>query len=141
MEESLYNQGYDLVYRDQPSIEEAALASAKSIYRFRRLRNQRFGCSKIFEDPAWDMILAIFIDQMVGRATSISSACYSSHVAPTTALRWINRLIKEGFLYREDDPFDARRSFLRLTEATRERMIALLTDCVEKGRVEVVADC
>lgn len=126
MEKDRYKRGYDYVYTDERTIEEAALSGAKSVHEFRRLRNLKFAGHDVFEDPAWDMILAIFIDQMSGRPTSISSACYASNVAQTTALRWINRLVKEGLLFRENDPADARRSFLKLSDETHRRMIALL---------------
>ena len=119
-------RAYDYVYKDERTIEEAALVGARSIHEFRRLRNLKFAGHDVFEDPAWDMILAIFIDQMSGRSTSISSACYASNVAQSTALRWINRLVKEGLVFREGDPSDARRSLLKLTDETHSRMIALL---------------
>lgn len=105
----------------------AAAQRAKSIYDFRRKRNFRFEGLALFEDPAWDILLAIYIDEADSRLVSVSSACIASHVAPTTALRWIARLEQTGLLCRQDDPYDRRRAHLRLTPTARELMTQLLS--------------
>lgn len=104
----------------------SAVATAKMLYAFRLRRNMRFEGLALFEDPAWDILLAIYIDEAAGRLVSVSSACIASHVAPTTALRWIARLEQTGAIEREGDPFDKRRSYVRLTSVTREHLNQLL---------------
>lgn len=104
----------------------ATAVCAQRMYDFRRKRNFKFEGLALFEDPAWDILLAIYIDEAAGRPISISSACIASHVAQTTALRWIARLEQTGAILREDDPFDRRRSNLKLTPIARERMTQLL---------------
>lgn len=104
-----------------------AAANAISLYRFRRKRDLKFEGLALFEDPAWDILLSIYIDEAADRPISVSSACIASNVAQTTALRWIARLQETGAIVREDDPFDGRRSNLRLTPAARERMNQLLS--------------
>lgn len=106
--------------------QRSAVATAKTMYAFRRRRDIKFEGLALFEDPAWDILLAIYIDEADGRLVSVSSACYASHVAPTTALRWIARLEQTGALERTDDPHDRRRSYLRLTSVTRSHLDELL---------------
>ncbi len=106
--------------------QRSAAVRAREIYAFRRRRNLKFEGLARFDDPAWDILLAIYIDEADQRQVSISSACLASHVAQTTALRWIVRLEETGVLVREDDPFDGRRANLRLSPIARERMTQLL---------------
>lgn len=75
-----------------------------------------------FADPAWDLLLDLLAAQYLGRRVSISSACIAAHVPATTALRWIDRLVDEGALVREDDPSDGRRSYLGLAPELATRL-------------------
>lgn len=75
-----------------------------------------------FADPAWDLLLDLFAAQSLGRRVSISSACIAANVPPTTALRWIDKLVDDGVLLREDDPLDGRRSFLGLAPEVAVRL-------------------
>lgn len=83
--------------------------------RARRLRDEVFGLPGLFEDPAWDMLLDLYAADLERRQVSVSSLCIAAAVAPTTALRWINKLIAFGLLERAPDAFDRRRAFVALT--------------------------
>ncbi len=83
--------------------------------RARRLRDDVFDLAGLFEDPAWDMLLDLFAAELERRRVSVSSLCIAAAVAPTTALRWIGKLIDAGLLDRRPDDFDKRRAFLSLT--------------------------
>ena len=102
------------------------VAKARVIYRARRKRDRKFAAAGLFEDPAWDILLSLIIDEADGRATSVSSACISACVAATTALRWIDKMLRLGLMYREPDPFDGRRHYVRLTPDARRRMARAL---------------
>ncbi|WP_375390835.1 MarR family transcriptional regulator [uncultured Sphingomonas sp.] len=82
--------------------------------RARRLRDGFFGAG-LFEDPAWDMLLDLFAAELEDAHVSISSLCIAAAVAPTTALRWLNRLVTDGLLERRPDPQDRRRAFVALS--------------------------
>lgn len=73
----------------------------------------------LFGDPAFDMLLDVFIDEEEGRAVSISSVCAASGVTEMTALRWLNVLQAEGFVSRTPDSDDRGRVLLNLTPSTR----------------------
>lgn len=69
----------------------------------------------LFADPARDLMLELYIAMQTGKRLSISAACIASGVPPTTALRWINRLVDDGILVRDADARDGRRVFVALS--------------------------
>ena len=73
--------------------------------------------SHLLADPAWDMLLDLYSASLAQLRVTISSLCRASNVPPTTALRWIKTLETEGLITRQNDPLDARRYFVELTEA------------------------
>lgn len=95
-----------------------------------------------FADPAWDLLLDLFAAQYLGRRVSISSACIAANVPPTTALRWIDKLVEEGALVREDDPADGRRSYLELAPELARRLEQWIERYLpERGRPGHIAAC
>lgn len=104
-----------------------AVKAARLIYSFRRKRNLRFGLAGLFDDPAWDMLLILFIDEANGRTVPITSACIASGVPSTTALRWIGRLHHHKLVCFMDDKLDKRRRFVKLTGNARVLMNDLLS--------------
>lgn len=95
--------------------EDVAPAEIRRAIRARRLREEVFGLPGLFEDPAWDMLLDLFAAELERRRVSVSSLCIAAAVAPTTALRWITKLIELGLFERRPDEFDRRRAFIALT--------------------------
>jgi len=70
-------------------------------------------------DPAWDMVLDLYVAEGVGRPVSVSDLALAAAVPRSTGLRWVALLVEEGHLERECDPHDGRRSFVKLSEHTR----------------------
>lgn len=97
------------------SAANTPLERAKEYYQKRRMRERMFGGAKMFSDPAWDILIDLFIASEEGRGISVSSACIASTVPMTTALRWIKLLEEEGHVVRQEDPLDARRVYMILT--------------------------
>ncbi|WP_157080968.1 hypothetical protein [Novosphingobium naphthalenivorans] len=98
---------------------------ARRIYNIRQKREQFFS-SGLFSDPAWDIILDLYMAEEDKKEICITSACIAAGVPTSTGLRWITILIQNGYVERHDDPADARRSLLRLTDAARDALEALL---------------
>jgi DNA-binding MarR family transcriptional regulator len=107
------------------SSDDAALSLAKEIYRFRRKRNEFFA-STLFADPSWDILLELYVLRREGRKASVKSVCIASGVPPTTALRWIGMLVKQGLLERNNDQADQRVRWITLSDAGFESMHKLL---------------
>ena len=89
--------------------------------RARRMRDQFFGVG-LFEEPGWDMILDLFAAELERTRVSVSSLCIAAAVAPTTALRWISKLVDAGLFERHPDPFDRRRAYMELSTRASEAM-------------------
>jgi DNA-binding MarR family transcriptional regulator len=102
---------------------------ASRIHRILKLRASRTAIFSdgLFADPAWDMLLDLYIAHLEGRLEAVSSICVASGVPSTTAIRWIKLLEHQGWVCRSPDPTDGRRCFLALTgkaQAAMERFFA-----------------
>lgn len=98
-------------------VQKVALAEA--YYRFRRKReriaDETFG-KGLFVDPAWDILLDLYIQAGRGVDVNVSSACLASIAPPTTALRYIAELEGRGIISRTPTARDARLLIVQLTE-------------------------
>jgi len=106
---------------------------ARMIYRSRRMRPRIFSDDGLFGEPAWDILLDLFIAESGRKPLSVTSACIGAAVPTSTALRWIAILEERGFLSRENDPADARRVFLRLTGQGYAKMVTYFLALQREG--------
>jgi hypothetical protein len=90
-------------------------ALAREAYAIRRRRAVIFDNDELFGEPAWDILLDLYIAYAEGKSVSVSSACIGSAAPPTTGLRWLGILSEQGLILREQDPEDQRRVLVRLT--------------------------
>lgn len=104
--------GYILESPDQREFRDWV----KSAYAERQARKQFFQNPHLFGEPCWDIILDLTRAGLEGKQISITSACIASGVPPTTALRWIAALEREGIIARSHDSHDKRRMFVHMTE-------------------------
>lgn len=90
------------------------LELAQSMLASRRLREDLFG-AELFADPAWDMLLHLFVNAERGQSVPVSCLCAASAVPQSTALRWIETLANAGLVDRRPDSKDGRRIPVSLT--------------------------
>lgn len=95
---------------------------AREAYATRRRRSAIFENDELFGEPAWDILLDLYIAHVESKAVSVSSACIGSAAPPTTGLRWLGVLSEQNLIIREHDPDDQRRVLVRLTERGLEAM-------------------
>lgn len=95
--------------------------TVREIIKKRRLR-ERFFDAELFADPAWDILLDLKAAGLEGQNVSVSSLCIAAAVPPTTALRWITAMTENGLLARRQDPDDARRVFIELSDETNAKL-------------------
>lgn len=81
-----------------------------------------------FGEPAWDMLLDLYVQHVEGRKVSVSSLCTAAAVPPTTALRWIETLTNAGQFIRSPDPLDGRRVHVSLAPTLISAIELYLTD-------------
>lgn len=100
----------------------------------RHLRDKYFD-SNLLADPAWDILLDLFLAELSGRRLSVSSVCVGARVPPSTGLRWISLMVRKGMLVRHPDPRDSRRSFVVLHKDTSTALHSYFADLRERGAI------
>lgn len=104
-----------------------ALERAMTFMDLRKRREQEFG-SDLFGEPAWDILLDLFIQRVDGRRTSATSASIASRSPTTTALRYIAILEKKGLLTKRVAEHDLRVHYVELSDDGYRRMLDLLSE-------------
>lgn len=102
------------------------LAEALRLSAARRIRDRIFG-RDLFPNPAWNILLELFVAAEEGRNVTIKSACVAAAVPQSTALRHIAHLIDVRLAARAQHPSDARSAYLKLTDRGRARMVAFIS--------------
>lgn len=108
-----------------PDGERELQVTARALLRARSRRSELLGV-ELFRDPAWDILLDLYANG--GEAgMMVSSLCHAASVPPTTALRYVHKLIEVGNLICEDHPQDQRRTMVRLAPHMPERIEQVLS--------------
>ena len=92
------------------------LPIARRLIEERRLRD-RFLPDELFHEPAWDMLLALYVAQHEGRVLNVKTLVAAAGAPVTTSQRWIDQLGKLGLVERVVDPADRRRLEVSLSES------------------------
>jgi DNA-binding MarR family transcriptional regulator len=108
---------------DSPApVPRAELVARAQAFHAERNRRARFFNRSIFGEPAWDMLLSLYI--MDGRRLSAGQLANMIGAPQTTALRWLQYLEKEGFVARSTDPDDRRFTRIGLLDHGRQLLDA-----------------
>lgn len=91
-----------------------------------RSRMSHFLPRDLLVDPAWDMMIDLFIAAGTGERLYIKDLTLMSGESTTSAMRRIDRLQEAGLLSRRPDPTDHRRVRVRLTGKGYAAMAAML---------------
>lgn len=106
------------VVAEQPEMpqdhSDIRLTIARWLYWSRGVRPETLS-SSLFGEPAWDLLLDLYIRAKSGSRSSVTSACIGSRAPHTTALRHIEALRRSGWIKRIPDEADKRRFWLALT--------------------------
>lgn len=94
--------------------DETLARIARTIYRARQ-RREKFFPGDLFAEPAWDMLLDLFISKAQGKRVLTTSLCIAANVPQTTGLRWIAQLEQYQLVRRFSAPDDARIKLIELT--------------------------
>ena len=90
----------------------------------------------LFGEPAWNILLALYVAAGERYALSISALCAESGAPATTAARSIGRLLELRMVRRVPNPSDNRSAYIELTDETA----AKLTELLESARSKYLAD-
>jgi len=110
-----------------PSSRDAsgAVEAARRLYRLRRLRDAEFG-PELFGEPAWDLLLDLFIGRGQNRPLPPITANAAAVIPSAQAAPYITKLQECGLvetLCRGQSP---STSLVTLSDSGFERMTALL---------------
>ena len=101
--------------------------AARAIYQTRRSRENAAEVHRgLFGEPAWDILLYLYIALNESRPVYVSAVCDDTDLPATTMLRWLARLEEQGFISRRMDGEDARRRQVDLTGQGRDFIERLL---------------
>jgi hypothetical protein len=108
--------------RGQPASDDLASSIAKALERASaliglRIRRERLFGGELFGEPAWDILLDLFIQRARGKKTSSTSAALASRAPSTTALRYISMLTTRGWVNRSVAVHDKRVYYIELTDS------------------------
>ncbi|GAA4024872.1 hypothetical protein GCM10022280_27200 [Sphingomonas swuensis] len=116
--------------RSREQAEQALLASSMTVAERRKLvlelarderdkrqERQRHFARALFGEPAWELLLAIFISEGEGRSLALSKAAELIDHPLTTTIRWVEYLEASGLLIRER--FGADRRVINIRPTTR----------------------
>ncbi len=102
--------------------ERASLvARAREEFHERRRRGAVFGQS-MFGEPAWDMLLTLYILDISGQRQTIGALLNFSGTPSTTAKRWLDYLVAHDLVRREEHPTDRRTAFVALSAKARDKL-------------------
>jgi hypothetical protein len=102
---------------------------AERLYSNRRIRDAMFPPG-LFGEPAWDLLLALYIAQDEGKDLTLAKAYAAAKVDPREGPALIDRLVSAGVVLRNRTRQDRRCKGVALTESAFNRLTDYLIDLV-----------
>lgn len=112
-------------YQSAPVDRSNLVNLAKKIREVRAARAAVFG-PELFGEPAWDLLLALYIAAGDQYRLNVTAACVESNVPESTALRWLSSLGEARLIRYDSNPTDARSRYVALSDAGVAMMDHLL---------------
>ena len=108
-----------------PEAGQTLRAVAERLYAERRRRDEYFPPA-LFGEPAWDLLLTLFIARDDGRAVPLAEAYQAARVDARHGPTLVEKLIDSGLITRSHN----RGNALRLTDHGMDRLSDYLADLV-----------
>lgn len=100
---------------------------AMELLQDRKRRSGLFG-KAMFGEPAWDMLLALYVHDWTGARFTVSALIEHLGTPTSSASRWLLYLSAEGLIHREEHPTDRRKCFVSLSSRGRSLIETYLGD-------------
>src|ERR1044072_6407591 len=123
-----YRQTTSATATDQGQERPQARAWAERLSAERRRRDALFP-DGLFGEPAWDLLLAMFVARDKGQAMILCRAYKAAGVSDTTGRRLLDRMEEDGLITRRRAPRSRKMRIAELTDLAVER----LTDYLARG--------
>ncbi|MES2290343.1 MAG: hypothetical protein V4530_11460 [Pseudomonadota bacterium] len=101
-----------------------AIERVSAVIELRKRRDALFG-REIFGEPAWEILLDLFIGRAKERKTSSTSAAIASRAPMTTALRYLSILEEHGLIIKRTAEHDLRVHYVQLTDDAYQAIIEM----------------
>ena len=98
-------------YKDREQLVERA----RQKFADRSLRSEFFN-PVMFGEPAWDMLLALYVTEQSGARHTVTGLLSLSGGPHSTALRWLALLARDQLVTRRLHPTDKRVAYIELTD-------------------------
>lgn len=107
-------------YGETRRYREDLVERAKVELKARRHRHGHFP-SSMFGEPAWDMLLVLYLAEG-GTYETICSLVHGAGAPHATSLRWLHVLENHGLVIRKPHPADGRVTLVGLTGEGRQAL-------------------
>jgi hypothetical protein len=84
-----------------------------------RKQRERYFDPVLFSNPAWDILLNLFVAGADGRPVTVLDACIASTAPQSVAVRWLSYLKQEEMIMERTDSSIHRQTVICLSEHTR----------------------
>jgi DNA-binding MarR family transcriptional regulator len=111
-------------------VDRATLVARAREHFHDRRRRASFFPRSMFGEPAWDMLLALYIHDLSGRRQTIGSLLQFSGMSLSTAKRWLSFLATHDLVRRDDHPTDLRTAFVSLSPKARDKLNLYFSETV-----------
>jgi hypothetical protein len=108
-----------------PEAGQSLRIVAERLYAERRRRDEYFPAA-LFGEPAWDLVLTLFIAHDEGRHVSLEEAYSAAKVDPSDGPALVDRLVDSGLVARSHNRWNA----ILLTDQGMDRLGDYLADLV-----------
>lgn len=82
--------------------------------------------SPLLSNPAWDILLDLFIQRTERKPASIISVCIAANAPTSTALRYMQAMLDSGMIVKRPSADDDRELLVDLSDATYAMMRSIL---------------
>ncbi|MFN3944341.1 MAG: hypothetical protein ACK4K7_05390 [Allosphingosinicella sp.] len=106
--------------REEEALPPITATQLRALLAARHARSTAFGTDLVH--PGWSLLLELFRAQLEERPARVARLTAEARVPPTTALRWIDRLVSEGLVQRDPHLVAGGGSHLSLTDKGRDAM-------------------
>ncbi|MCW0197633.1 hypothetical protein [Sphingopyxis sp.] len=114
--------------------QDLLAAIAQSEFHNRRRRDSLIRYD-LFAEPAWDMLLDLYIEQHRGQPVAVDRLCAAAGAASTTALRWLALLIEKELVIRSSSVEEDGIVRVALSERGIGEMERYLRDFLHRDRL------
>jgi DNA-binding MarR family transcriptional regulator len=95
-------------------LSAGATDTLKRVIRARNRRSSLFS-GELFIDPAWDILLELSLARLEGRGVTTGDLVRLSSVRESIVLRWIDKLVQDGWILPDPEPSGEQGAVLDLS--------------------------